>query len=209
MLPKRPLAALIILAASTQAYANHNGVSHHEPIQSVALTNLEVSISAARFNTDIATINGEMTSFDNDVAMLTVGYAIKNERGHMSFTPELSYAEDFRSAPLRNSFIQLTEDAPILPGGPGYELEYNHMVSIGTRITVHPNDMFYVYIKPTYTHFKMDIHGPGDNINVKSEWELGGSVGIGMYLTKHFSISGSVERYSDIDAASLNARYHF
>jgi hypothetical protein len=207
MPPNRIFAALTILAASTHAYADHNGASHHEPTQPVALTNLEISISAGHINTEIATINGEMTSFNNEAAALTIGYSIKNERGHMSFTPELSYAEDFSSADMRNVIYELEEGNFV--GGPGYELEYDHIVSIGTRITIHPNDMFYAYIKPAYTHFKIDIHGPGDDINVKSEWELGGSIGIGMYLTEHFSISGNIERYSDIDTVAINTRYHF
>lgn len=181
-------AAALLTAAAAQA-----------KYQDIADRSVELSASYAQLSSDV----GGLT-LDNDLLMVGVGYTLSNTNGRMSITPGIQVGRDINSADLSEFLFDDTI------GGPEFEFEIDRIVVASVRITLHPTDQFYAYLRPSYSRAYGVIIGPETERDVEGDWEFGAGAGVGYNFTENFSADISLDRISnDTDFISLNTRYSF
>lgn len=190
--------SLIALAATSlimlSGAASASSYDLHEKVSSPSLdkSNVELSVGYTNFNADGVGIDVNLSA-----VTIGFGYEFKTDTSNISVVPEVYIGKG-------------VDDDNI---GGGYEVELEHYIQFGTRLTLNPTDEFYAYIRPTLTRAQIAVNDASSGVKLdgsESDWELGVGVGAGMYFTKSFSATLAYDRVdSDTDSVSLTARYHF
>jgi opacity protein-like surface antigen len=196
---KKTTLALCLSALMTVASATHAKTTYQET------ANQQVELTAG-----FAQYSSEMEGFtlNNGLLVVGLGYQFSNETGKMSFTPALQVGKDVSPARLDNVLVSAGLSDTF--GGPGYEYEVEEFISASVRVTLHPTDDFYTYIRPSYSRAYVEVSGPDVNMDAEGEWEFGMGVGIGYNINQSFSVDASFDRLTgDTEMTSLSLRYYF
>jgi len=185
------MAAISSLMLCGAANAASYTVDKEAPV-GVDKSNIELSVGFT--NVGIDTVG-----YDADISAVAVGfgYEFKTSSSNISFVPEIYIGKGV----TEEDFVGSTE------------IELEHFIQLGVRLTLNPTDKFYTFIRPTLTRAQFAVNDVPSGVKVladETDWELGVGVGAGMYFTKQFSATLSYDRVtSDTDNISLTARYHF